>query len=253
MKGSTYKRCPCPQDPGRRTTCPKRHGSWYYVADLDAGLGGKRRQVKRGGFRTQAEAQAALGKVLAEVRSGAHADDGRTTVEAFLASWVDDKVAGGLRLTTARSYRQHVEDYLVPHLGHLRLGELRSHHVERMLRAIVEGNADRARPLGPTSVRRIHATLRSALATAKRRRLITHNAAVDVELPRASRPKVRPWEPEELGAFLDHAAGDRLGTPVRARRHDGPAPRRGVRPALGGRRPATRRAVGPAAGRPARA
>jgi integrase len=65
---------------------------------------------------------------------------------------------------------------------------------------------------GPSTVRRVHATLRSALATAQRRRLVPYNAAVDVELPKVSRPKVRPWEPAELGKFLDHAAGDRLGT-----------------------------------------
>ena len=147
------------------------------------------------------------------MRSGAHTDDARATVGAFLAVWLDDKVAaGGLRPTTERSYRQHVEQYLMPQLGHVRLGDLRSQHVERMLRALVDGNVDRARPLGPATVRRVHATLRSALSTAKLRRLIPHNPAVDIELPKATRPKVRPWEPEELGAFLDHAAGDRLGS-----------------------------------------
>jgi integrase len=214
VKGSTYKRCKCPSvfdETGRRVNCPKRHGSWYFIAELDNGPGGKRRYLKKGGFGTQRDAAAALGKVLEQVRSGAHTDDARATVGAYLEAWLDDKVAAGLRPTTARSYRHHVEQYLTPPLGHLRLGDLRSQHVERMLRALVEGNADRARPLGPASVRRVHATLRSALSTAKRRRLISHNPAVDVELPKASRPKVRPWEPEELGAFLDHAAGDRLG------------------------------------------
>ena len=64
---------------------------------------------------------------------------------------------------------------------------------------------------GPSTVRRVHATLRSALSDAKRRRLVSYNAAVDVALPKAARPKVQPWEPAELGRFLDHAAGDRLG------------------------------------------
>jgi integrase len=34
--------------------------------------------------------------------------------------------------------------------------------------------------------------------------------AVDVELPSAPRPRVRPWEPAELGAFLDSIAADRF-------------------------------------------
>lgn len=37
------------------------------------------------------------------------------------------------------------------------------------------------------------------------------NPAVDVDLPSAPRPKVRPWEPAELGRFLDLVAADRLG------------------------------------------
>lgn len=60
-------------------------------------------------------------------------------------------------------------------------------------------------------MRRIHATLRSALNDAVRRRVIPYNPAALAELEPTRRPKVRPWEPEELGAFLDLAAGHRLG------------------------------------------
>jgi integrase len=111
-------------------------------------------------------------------------------------------VANGLRPTTERSYRRHLRDHLVPQLGRLRLRDLRPGHVEAMLRTV---------HAGPSTVRRVHATLRSALSDAKRRRLVSYNAAVDVALPKAARPKVQPWEPAELGRFLDHAAGDRLG------------------------------------------
>ncbi len=214
MKGSTYKRCSCPpayDTKGRRKSCPKRHGSWTFVAELDPGPGGKRRQLKRGGFRTQAEAATALGEVLAEVETGQYRDDGRLTIEAYLRSWLLDKLAAGLRPTTGRSYRQHVEDYLVPHLGHLRLGELRPAHVSRMLRELAASNETRARTIGPATLRRVHATLRSALADAVRSELVRRNAATDASVPKAERPKVRPWEAEELGAFLDAAGAHRLG------------------------------------------
>jgi integrase len=60
-------------------------------------------------------------------------------------------------------------------------------------------------------VRQIHATLRSALNEAVRRRVRPYNPAALAELEPTRRPKVRPWEPEELGAFLDFAVGHRLG------------------------------------------
>lgn len=96
-----------------------------------------------------------------------------------------------------------------PLLGRERLRDLRPTHIEQLLReATKPGNG---RNMGPASIRRLHATVRSALGTAKRRRLITFNPAVDVELPSAPRPRVQPWEPAELGAFLDSIAADRFG------------------------------------------
>ncbi|MCY7341969.1 MAG: site-specific integrase [Pseudonocardia sp.] len=87
-----------------------------------------------------------------------------------------------------------------------------------------------ARRLTDASVRRVHATLMSALNTAAKRRLIPFNPASFVELasgkrPKAvlwtderiaewrrtgKRPKVAVWTPEQTGAFLDHASADRL-------------------------------------------
>lgn len=56
MRGSTFKRCPCPvrrDDRGRRLSCGKSHGSWSYVVDVPATAGEKRRQVMKGGFSTR--------------------------------------------------------------------------------------------------------------------------------------------------------------------------------------------------------
>ncbi|MDP9397271.1 MAG: Arm DNA-binding domain-containing protein, partial [Actinomycetota bacterium] len=212
MKGSVYKRCSCPVERdarGGRKACKLRHGSWTFVADVP-GVGGKRRQVKRSGFPTKAAAEAALASVADEAASGHVAHDDGQRLSAFLDAWLAAKVADGLRASTARSYRQHINDYIGPQLGHLRLRAVRPTHVEAVLRTIATPAPER-RALGPTTVRRVHATLRSALSSAKRKRLITHNPAVDVDLPKAPRPKVRPWEPADLGAFLDFAAGDRLG------------------------------------------
>jgi integrase len=123
-------------------------------------------------------------------------------VGEYLAGWIEGKVADGLRPTTERSYRQHIRDHLVPQLGHVRLGDLRPGHIQAMLRTV---------SAGPSTVRRIHATLRSALSDTVMGQLIAYNPAGKVPLPKTSRPKVTPWEPAELGRFLDYAAGDRLG------------------------------------------
>ena len=193
MKGSVYKRCTCGitgGSPSRPPACKKAHGAWYYVADLEPDRTGKRRQERKGGFRAADEANAALAHVLAGIATGTHAHDERKTVAVFLDEWLSTKVAGGLRATTARSYRQHIDDYLTPAFGRQRLRDLRPGHISTWLTKF----AAQPDAPGPATRRRVHATLRSALSSALRLQLVAFNAAANVDLPTAVRPKVRPWE-----------------------------------------------------------
>jgi integrase len=65
--------------------------------------------------------------------------------------------------------------------------------------------------IGPTTFKRIKATLSSALTHAlKLARLITRNVARLVKIPTVPSPKVHPWLPEVYGAFLDAVADHRL-------------------------------------------
>jgi integrase len=184
-------------------------GTWGFYVELPPLADGKRRQVKRGGFRTKAAATDALGRVLSLERRGVDTvAGGNMTTGAWLTEWLDSKAA--LRPTTDRIYRAHL-DYLIPRIGGRRLSELRPAHISAALRDIVRATAEAERPVGPTTLHRIRATLRSALTAAVQARLIDYNPASFVELPPASRPRVTPWSPAELGTFLDHAAGHRLG------------------------------------------
>jgi integrase len=215
MRGGINRRCGC-RDPltGRKLgdDCPqltnRRHGSWFFVTDVPTGIDGRRRQLKRSGFETRVTAEAALDEVRRRLGTGFDVDD-KETVGEWLESWFEAKRL--LRPTTARTYRGHITMYLVPHLGEIPLEKLRAAHIAAMYRSIEAGNATRRQPVGPTTMRRIHATLRVALNAALRQQRLTVNPALHVELPPPSRPRVRPWEPAELGTFLDFAASDRLG------------------------------------------
>ncbi len=248
MKGHTYKRCPCGTvrgPDGQRVNCAKKHGSWYYVHELPADTSATRRQVFKGGFATERDARHALQEAVRAVQDG-FTESTRLTVEEYLAQWLESK--GALRSNTRRSYAGHLQLYLNPTLGHLRLSELRETHISaayaamrqlgresgavtpalRRLQAARSGGV--VRPLGVASVRRVHATLMSALNAAVRRRLIRVNPAAYVELPAARRPRAVVWTPgrveawhrtgqrpsvavwtaEQAGAFLDAATFDRL-------------------------------------------
>lgn len=227
MSGQVFKRCGCRDEQGRQVgaVCPdlKRtgHGSWAFRVDLgpgpdDKGVLRKRRQRYVGGFETRKLAEAERDKLMTAARNGMHVDRSRLTVAQYLEEWLASKTAGDLRASSARVYRGHIDAYLTPQLGHVRLSDLRVAHVEAAYAAIRAGNVARletkgGRAVGPTTLRRIHGTLMSALNSAVKRRVLPYNPATHAELPAASRPKVAPWEPAELGQFLDAAASHRLG------------------------------------------
>ena len=137
-----------------------------------------------------------------------------------------------------------------PGIGHILLVDLRKIHVERLYAAVhliggpevadsspelerllaVRKEPAKVRPLGPASLRRLHATLMSALNSAVKRKILLGNPAAHVELPAGRRPRAvvwtegrvaawrrtgtRPvvavWTPEQTGSFLDAAAHERL-------------------------------------------
>jgi len=214
------RRCGCRDVAGRLldVRCPRlaerEHGSWSFRVDVP-GPGGKRRQVRRTGFPTKAAARAEYERLRVEVRDGMHVDTGKVTVGQWLDEWLAGR--GKIRETTRASYTSHIECHLRPHLGHVQLSALRATHIEAAYREIVAGNAARLeagkRATGPATIARVHATLRAALNTAVRRRMIPQNVASYVELPSSSRPPVVVWLPADVGAFLDRldATADRLG------------------------------------------
>ncbi len=223
MKGTVWKRCPCPPEDlprgrdGRALACKRRHGSWSWRLDAGADpVTGARRRPSRGGYPTREAAEEALEAVARELRAGTWTDDAAETVGEFLDRWLSRR-APALKRTTADAYRGHVERYLRPELGHLRLRDLRPSHVYALLE-VVAGTRDDVhgerpeRPRSAATVHRVRATLRTALAAAVRERKLSWNPARDLDMPREERAQVQPWTPAETGAFLDALtdAGERL-------------------------------------------
>ena len=188
-------------------TVEKYGTSWRIRYEAGVLPNGKRDQRSKAGFPTKREAQEALHEALEQIRRGVVADVRRLTVERYLTDWLEGKRK--LRPSTRRSYESHIRVYLIPALGHLKLSALRADHLDAMYAAIRRGDTRKA-PSAAT-VRRVHATVSSALTTAYRRRLISHNPAGQVELETAPRNVRAVWTPVQLAAFLRHASGDRLG------------------------------------------
>jgi integrase len=162
FKGSVYKRCYCKEavtdDEGRPvldaagkpkvrelgSACPdlgkRDHGSWYYYVELSRGAKGRRRP-RKGGFLTKKKAEEAAQRVWDEAHAGIDVTSDET-VEQFLRRWFSTRV--DLKRSTRSTYQDHIDRVFVPALGHLRMRELRTRHIQEMFEQIWRDNERKA-------------------------------------------------------------------------------------------------------------
>src|SRR5262249_26466068 len=99
------------------TRCPGlaaggRHGGWYVGLELPAGLDGRRRRIRRGGYPSRKAALDVLGRLRNPKAGGTR---GVVTVGDWLAHWLVSRTSPAA--STVRGYAAHVRLYLGPYLG----------------------------------------------------------------------------------------------------------------------------------------
>jgi len=183
------------------------HGSWYFDCAV-ATVRGRRERVRRGGYPTRRDAVAARDALLN--RSAEDRGVDAWTVGRWLRYWLTTRAS--IRPSTLRSYTEHVELHLIPHLGRVRLGELTGRQVADMFRELAATNNRWGRPPTPATLHRIRATLRGALNAAIREGLLRDNPARHIELPSPRRPHAEVWTDHRVAAWREH--GERSAVAV---------------------------------------
>lgn len=189
-----------------RGSVTKTGATWGYYFSYTHN--GKRKQIRKLGFAKQQLAQEALTKALASIDGGKLIGSEKRTVENFLTGWVNDyERSKTVKASTVETTRVHIEKYIVPILGKVKLPALDIKTIESFLGQLLnEGrlNENRKKPKGlsPKTVHNIFGTLHRSLRDAVRWGLLPFNPATGVELPRYERPKLMPWSGEQAGAFI---------------------------------------------------
>jgi integrase len=267
VRYSIHERCPhgqqCPHLHRKDGSWNSRHGSAGFAARIPTSAGTK--AVKRYGYPSKAEAKAAAeqaGKLLdlagadeatrnkigdmvmavkrggplpaledVRRRLGLGLDPGQpgVTVGEWLETWLASRRK--IRPSVARSYQQHINNWLVPHLGHLPLERLNAGHVAGLFATIdrfndeiqrqraegkalitIEGDVrSQPRIVGPNTQRRIFATLRAAMNAAVKQRKIIFNPCAGVELDPETPAEAKRWTAGQAARFITATAGDPLG------------------------------------------
>jgi integrase len=189
----------------------RANGDWEYRFDAGVDpLTGKRLRPGRSGFKTQREAERALRKAITDHEQGHTVRASRRTVGQFLEEW-HAAIKPSIRPTTWASYGNYLRFYVVPHIGDTRLLDLTPVRLNLLYGHLMDHGRIRGEGgLAPKTIVNVHRMLHRALRDAVRWDMASRNAAEDAQPPRAGRPRLLVWEPEEMGRFVDQVRGDRF-------------------------------------------
>jgi integrase len=164
----------------------------------------------RAGARQCAERRDAA---LAAVDDALDAERAAQTLAQFLERWLETVARPNLRPRSFERYEGIVRRYLVPELGAVKLGRLRTRHIAdlyaslRLPRTVTITHARSVRTveraMSAASLRYLHAVLHGALSQAVEWRIIASNPADRVRLPAKTGEVMTPLAPDQVPTFLE--------------------------------------------------
>ena len=124
-------------------------------------------QRRNKNFERKRDAEAYEATVRVNIARGIHSHS-RMTVAAAGQQWLDD-ADGRLERSTAESYRQHLNDHIIPFIGAVKLADLTVPAVREFIDQL------RANKRSPAMIKRVIGDLGAILGDAQERGLIAQN------------------------------------------------------------------------------
>ncbi|HMM96719.1 site-specific integrase [Phycicoccus sp.] len=186
----------------------QRGATWSYVVRERDPQTGKSRPRWVGGFPTRKAAREARDAARHATHRGTYVAPRNLTVGEYLDEWIRSHEVE-LKPSTAKSYRDNIERYLRPRLGHERLQALSPSRLSVVFRELYEAGGHGGKPLSPRTVEFARAVLRRALQDAVLDRHLEVNPVVGTKRPRTVKPKHTTWTGAQLRTFLEQLDDDR--------------------------------------------
>ena len=192
---------------GEGNISKRKDGTWQgsVLLGYDPETGNPKRKYFYG--KTRKEVQRKVGELTIKVQKGTYREPTKITVAEWFTTWHNDYMKLSLRPTTWTSYGYQIEGHIIPALGHLKLSELQTAHIQRLYNDKLKGGRLDRKPGGltPKSVRFIHTVIHSCLEQARKEHLITINPASAVRLPKLEQREIRYLDSGEIKTFLEVA------------------------------------------------
>ncbi|HET7657834.1 MAG TPA: site-specific integrase, partial [Bacillales bacterium] len=164
---------------------------------------GKRKQKWVPAYYDKPKSQKLLTKLVNEVNEGIYVEPSEMLMREYLPRWLKNKKPN-VAEPTYDQYQYFCEQFIMPALGHRKLGKLKSTHLKKFYTDLREGST-----LEEGSIFRLHTCLKSALSSAMEDELIKNNPAKYKDAPKKPEKEMLFWDEKTAWKFLDCADGER--------------------------------------------
>lgn len=169
----------------------------YWEARLTIGRApGTGKQVQRSFTgKTQKEVRKKMQAAAVAVNAGTYTEPTKITLGQWLDIWLAEYL-GGVKPTTASTYKAMINNHIKPALGSVLLSNLHPHIIQQFINSL---------PLAAASVRLTYRVLHLSLEKAVKLEYINKNPAGGCELPKLTQKEMHPLSDEETAAILNVA------------------------------------------------
>jgi len=174
------------------------NGTWRGRITVGVGTQGKQKRKSFYG-KTRKEVQLKVTQALNQINTGTYIETTNMTVAQWLDIWFTEYILPSVKHATHVNYDGIIHKHINPHLGHIKLADLRTDTIQSFYNAkSLNGRADGRGGLSPKSVKNIHSMLHKALDQALDNGLIAKNPSNAISLPKPKKTReMRVLTPDE--------------------------------------------------------
>lgn len=150
--------------------------------------------------RTAQEVRKKISSLVWQSELGLLADNADLSLREWLEQWITSYVR--VKDNTLVRYKEDIEQHIVPALGKIKIGELKTAHLQVFYNNLLRNG------MSPKSLKNLHGVLHEALERAVLTDLIPKNVSNACVLPKVRQAEMHPLVGAEVGRFLDEMKGD---------------------------------------------
>ena len=189
-------------------------GRYMGQISLTDPITGKRKRKTLYG-KSQKEVLEKINMLKYQLQTGVYTGESDITVGKWMITWLKEYKQNSLKKGTYTNYNTYINNHIIPNLGKIKLQDLRADQIQSFYNHLLKNgrknpSVGEDKGLSPTTIKRIHILINSALKQAMKNGLITKNAASAVSLPKQIKHEIQPLSREEIQRLLKVAREDRL-------------------------------------------